>query len=312
MGGSIKVKKECMNNCKVANMLTVNKGLAKKQMIRVSTLPSRKIVTLVNLCQDKNIQLSCNDISPYDMAVMDAFYTLYKSGYQTFSLQTVIRVMSGNMDQDITAQKIARLKESVEKLRLILITIDCTDELRARKLIKKEETAKYRSYFLPVSSMEIQSGNQTVVEGYRLLELPALYAYAERIKQMISVPIELLASTEGFLPDTDENIILKRYLLKRIARMKKEKATVYSRRIRYEWYDRKAQREKGMFAELGYREEDFASRSSWLNKRAKVHKVVKQILDAFRQAGYIAGYSETREGNTITGVEILLGETTEK
>lgn len=89
--------------------------------------------------------------------------------------------------------------------------------------------------------------------------------------------------------------------------MKKEKATVYSRRIRYEWYDRKAQREKGMFAELGYREEDFASRSSWLNKRAKVHKVVKQILDAFRQAGYIAGYSETREGNTITGVEILLG-----
>ncbi len=50
MGGSIKVKKECMNNCKVANMLTVNKGLAEKQMIRVSTLPSRKIVTLVNLC----------------------------------------------------------------------------------------------------------------------------------------------------------------------------------------------------------------------------------------------------------------------
>ena len=81
MGGSIKVKKECMNNCKVANMLTVNKGLAEKQMIRVSTLPSRKIVTLVNLCQDKNIQLSCNDISPYDMAVMDAFYTclLYTS-----------------------------------------------------------------------------------------------------------------------------------------------------------------------------------------------------------------------------------------
>ena len=162
-------------------------------------------------------------------------------------------------------------------------------------------------HFLPVSSVEIQSGNQTVVEGYRLLELPALYAYAERIKQMISVPIEILASTGGFLPDTDENVILKR-----IARMKKEKATVYSRRIRYEWYDRKAQREKGMFAELGYREEDFASRSSWLNKRAKVHKVVKQILDAFRQAGYIAGYSETREGNTITGVEILLGETTEK
>ena len=227
-------------------------------------------------------------------------------------MQTVIRVMSGNMDQDITAQKIARLKESVEKLRLILITIDCTNELRARKLIEKNETAKYRSYFLPVSSVEIQSGNQTVVEGYRLLELPALYAYAERIKQMISVPIELLASTGGFLPDTDENVILKRYLLKRIARMKKEKATVYSRRIRYEWYDRKTQREKGMFAELGYREEDFASRSSWLNKRAKVHKAVKQILDAFRQAGYIAGYSETREGNAITGVEILLGETTEK
>ena len=56
--------------------------------------------------------------------------------------------MSGNMDQDITAQKIARLKESVEKLRLILITIDCTNELRARKLIEKGETAKYRSYLL--------------------------------------------------------------------------------------------------------------------------------------------------------------------
>ncbi len=31
MGGSIKVKKECMNNCKVANMLTVNKGLAENR-----------------------------------------------------------------------------------------------------------------------------------------------------------------------------------------------------------------------------------------------------------------------------------------
>ena len=58
MGGSIKVKKECMNNCKVANMLTINKGLAKKQMIRVSTLSSRKIVTLVNLCHEKNLQLA--------------------------------------------------------------------------------------------------------------------------------------------------------------------------------------------------------------------------------------------------------------
>ena len=31
MGGSIKVKKECMNNCKVANMLTVNKGWRKNR-----------------------------------------------------------------------------------------------------------------------------------------------------------------------------------------------------------------------------------------------------------------------------------------
>lgn len=197
MGGAIRIKNECMNNCKVANILTVNKGLAEKRMIKVSTLPSKGIVTMVNLSQDKNIELSCNDISPYDMAVMDAFYTLYKSGYQTFSLQAVIRVMSGNMDQDVTAHKIARLKESAEKLRLILITIDCTDELRARNLLGKREKAKYQSYLLPISSVEIHSGNQVVVEGYKLLELPALYAYAERIKQMISIPIELLASTGG-------------------------------------------------------------------------------------------------------------------
>ena len=176
------------------------------------------------------------------MAVMDSVYTMLVNGVVAFTPEMVVRIMSGNFDQDVKPQKSGAVTRSLHKLSLIRISIDCTNELRTREKIKKDETAKWESYLMPLHEIDIQSANhQTVMRGYQLLEKPILYFYAESIKQIIDVPTELLeitdASGSGHLSDTDDVIVIKRAIIRRIEQMKNEKNHMNNDTINYERYD---------------------------------------------------------------------------
>lgn len=59
----------------------------------------------VNLFADENLALSNPNITQYDMAVMDAVYTLLVNGAVAFTPEMVVRIMSGNFEQDVKPQK---------------------------------------------------------------------------------------------------------------------------------------------------------------------------------------------------------------
>ena len=120
---------------------------------------------------------------------------------------------------------------------MVRITIDCTEELIARKVLKKGQKAHLKSYLMPLRELEVKLGNQKIAKGYQLIEEPVLYTYAEKVGQIINVPRSLL-ETKGELSDTDEVIIIKRQLIKRIEAMKNSKNHIVSRKISYEWYDK--------------------------------------------------------------------------
>lgn len=305
-----KPKKEYLNNSKVANYISTQNDLFSSTM-QLTTMPKKNIFVTVDLTADENLALSNPNITQYDMAVMDAVYTMLVNGAVAFTPEMVVRIMSGNFDQDVKPQKSGAVTRSLHKLSLIRISIDCTNELRARKKIEKDQTAKLTSYLMPLREIEIQSANhQTVMRGYQLIEKPVLYTYAESIKQIIDIPTKLLEITDpsgsGHLSDTDDVIIIKRALIRRIELMKNDKNHMDNNTISYERYDPMTGTKKGFFSMLGFDERNYKNPKQWTKKRNSLHKIITTILDDFRNEKYITGYETVKEGKQkVTGVKII-------
>lgn len=300
-------KTEYLNNCKVANSITNNDAFS--QTLKLTTIPKKSICVVIDLEASETLTVSNRNITQYDMAIMDAVYTLLVNGTMTFTPEMIARIMSGNFDQDVTTQKSITIAKHIRKLSLIWISIDCTDELRARKKIAVGETAQYGSYLLPIREIDIQSANhQTIMHGYQLIETPVLYRYAETIKQIVNIPTELLkiSGTDGSrqLSDTDTVIVIKRALIRRIEAMKNVHNHINNNTIRYERYDSDEDRVKGFFADIGYKSDDKSS-VQWRKKRGSLHAIITTILDDFVREKYIAGYEVIREARQkIVGVKI--------
>lgn len=305
----LKPQTEYINICKVAGTIAAYDGVVNSGKWQIMTIPRKNVSTLLEIWSDDNLTLSNIDITPYDLVVMDAVYTLYVNGATDFTPEMVMRVMSGNMHQDATSRRTEDIIKSIDKLAKIRISIDCTDEFVIRKKINKGQTVQLDSYLLPIDIITIKSANhRSIKKGYTLLNKPVLYEYAEQVNQIINIPINLLALTTGILTETADVTLIKRYLIKRIELMKNSRNRVKSSKIIYEWYDEKTQLTKGMLRDIGYNKDQY---SKWRDKKSKLHRIVITILELFVDNGYISGYNVLRDvdgGKTsaIRGIEIVL------
>ena len=297
-----KPKKEYLNNSKIANYISSNNNLLDKTL-QLTTIPKKNIFVTVDLTTDENVSVINQNITQYDMAVMDSVYTLLVNGTSSFTPEMIVRIMSGNFEQDVTPQKAGAVTKSLNKLSLIRISIDCTDELRMRKQISNNKTAQLTSYLMPIREITIRSANhQTEMKGFQLIEKPVLYTYAENIKQIMSVPTTLL-ETKNKISNTDDVIIIKRALIKRIEIMKSNKNLINSNIINYERYDPKTGDTKGFFQTLGFYKNNY---SNWKKKKSRLHNTITSILNIFIQDHYILGYTVITEGKQkINGIQII-------
>lgn len=300
-----KPKKEYLNNSKVANYISTQNNLF-SNTLQLTTMPRKNIFVTVDLSADENLALSSPNITQYDMAVMDAVYTLLVNGAVAFTPEMVVRIMSGNFEQDVKPQKSGAVTKSLRKLSLIRISIDCTSELRARKKIEKDQSVKLTSYLMPLREVDIRSANhQTIMKGFQLLEKPVLYTYAELVKQIIDVPTELLEINE--ISDTDSVIVIKRALIRRIEQMRNRKNHMDNDIIRYERYDPTTGTKKGFFVMLGFDEAKYKNANQWKKKKSSLNKIITTILAEFTKEKYIAGYEVVKEGKQkVIGVKIIL------
>lgn len=270
---------------------------------------SKNVVTSMRIIvfYDAESQQEAVAITPYDTAVMDTMYTMYTNGISAFSPEMAVRLLYGNPSLQVTQLQKEALVNSVEKLSKILIEIDCTDELRKRHKLKEEESVVLRGQLLPAQAQKVRPANHnSTVMGYRLTETPILYQYANRIGQIACIPAELMRSNHT--RNTSEVMLLRRYLLRRIAIMKNSHNKVKSTRIVLSRYDVKTNTVKGLLPCLGYHEEDYAK---WRSKKSKIHRAIKTILDELVEIGFIQGYSIVQNGTVgkpynIMGYDIIL------
>ncbi len=297
--------RQYMNNTKLSRILSTKQIDITEDEFNLNI--TEKVVNLVNIWQDDHITLTNTNISPFDMAVLDATYTIMQQGPMLITPEWIVRVMSGNMNANyITQKKVQAVMDSINKLQFVRIKIDCTEEYNAYQLKKRQKPAKwwgYESYLLPVGKVEARfDANGKKVVAYKILEKPALYRYAEMNKQIVDVPAYLL-ETQGQFSDTEEAVLIKRYVIKRVAQIVKRNS-LSNNKVSFLWFDRKEDEERGLFPELGYIPDNTPA---WRKKKAKINEIVKGTLKTLQEGNAITKFEEYREDGTKNPASPIAG-----
>ncbi len=253
---------------------------------------------LLELTELLTAKLSC-----FDCDVADAIYTLYRrgNGQLPFTLGQILQELSGGRGKTLTREKKEQIQASVERLRHTWIRIDCTQEMRERAGQKSGEMCVISGPMLMVEAdLVIQERKDGAVqyEQYRFAkaEPMPLYEYGALLKQMIVFPRRLL---ELELSDTIDAIKTKRYLIRRLEVIRKAGRKYKLNKINY---GRVAHsKDTGLLADIGLCQGDYQS-GSWSNKVRKIRGITVQILNHYKQIGYVTDFEENgTEGVVITG-----------
>lgn len=264
---------------------------------RVSGSGEAEVVTRYQL----SAELSC-----FDCDVADAVYTLYNNGLDSFTPGQVLRALTGDGGQTLTAQKRDALIHSLDKLIAARITIDRTQE--AEKMENKRAALKAGEKLLSGSFLQAKKDGDGQKTRYHftgaagVVPMP-LYEYAQWTRQMIAVPRQLLAVVDEAgrkISDTAENITIKRFLIRRLEVIRKGRNSAFMRSVRYA--PRTHGPDTGLLAQIGVIRATDQSDGSWRNKCRNIHSVVVKMLEHYQRIGYISGFQTVdSEGVDIVG-----------
>ena len=255
--------------------LRINKEAAKK-----------KILTKVSLnYDDSNIQIYDKDrrFTPYDRTVHNAVCSLFEAGNTNFTPDQVYRAMNGLDDQQyVSPQSVGAITRSLDKQRRIYAKVDYTNEAKAYR--KDVRSCIVEDHILSAKKITLEAGGHKVT-GYKLNNKPILYEYAQLTGQVLTVPSKLL-NTKDVIRSTEDVIIIREYLIRRIEVMKKNKDQ--SNRILLE----------RVYEELNEPEPT-------KKKALKVRNIIEKLLSKFVSEKYIKNFEFYKEGRAFKGIEIF-------
>lgn len=293
---SIIPHKHVIPNNKLANTLReiIDAGATDLLVDRNKTIATRCVVTY----EGDNVKLSGRQpFTAYDRSVADAVTSLYLYGDQNHVITAagVYRAMvDATEGEPPSPQQVGAVTKSLDKMRFIRVQIDCSEELKSRRLSldgAKITGGKVDTYLLALEKLDVKAGGRTV-SAYRILQTPVLYDYAHMTKQVLTLPAALLAirdKTGARIPNTQQRIVVRDYLLRRIAVMKGRGGKKMSRSIAFET----------LYSEVG----DVAATPK---QQRSVREYAEMCLESWTRDKFIRGYTTTKQGRKITGVEIQL------
>lgn len=225
------------------------------------------------------------ELTAYDREIHDAITSLYIDGANEYITTSMIyQTITGNTGdwRRLTPKASQAISESITKLMYSRLIIDATEEAQA--FYKGLKLSK-DSPLLPAERVTATLNGQ-VQECVHILKAPPLYEYAEAKGQLGRVELKLLNSP---INKNEEIITLQGYLMRRILSIKG--SSKLSPSIVYETI---------------YKQIDVSAETpgALRKKKTKVRGQVKQILDYWKQEGFIKGYVENKHGQEIYSVTI--------
>lgn len=291
-----------INNSKLAQEIIDNFAGEGNIPILVSKRKARKEFEIIASMAFEGPNMKITGRQPYtafDRAVLNGICSLWQAGNTAFTPAMVYRAMnglsgSGEGGVKVSPQAVGSVTRSIEKQRVTRLTIDCTEQMSHYKDLK---SAKFDAMMLSVEGVEMTAQNGKKVKAYAFTNPkrpPVLYEYSRSIGQVLSVPPRLLNST-ATINTTEEIIVLREYLIRRIEGMRNAKNALKSQRINY----------AGIYNELGIILSDMDGDAK-KNTTRRIRKNTEALLDHLKGNGYIKGYVEYKDGRSVAGVEIIL------
>ena len=306
-------KNNYFNNSKVANSIVRMEDLSNEYNVAELGKNTRKnkksnkgrdLVSYIVFDSD-DLPINCYKLNRFDLAVMDAVYSIMVTGVQTMNIEMILNMMTGKNVKYCkeTSKKFEGIIRSIEKLASIRIKINCTEIMRAKKKIKDTEEMVLTGSMLPVNGTYIISPDTKENKiTYTVVNKPILYQYAEELGRIVSVPSHVLSLT-GVREDLEFTII-KQQLIKEIEIMKNPNNNYTTNEIIYEW--EQSGETKGFFQRVGINKDDYKAGSAWRNKKSRINEQIKTVLEHLIEIDYISGYEFKKQSNSIIGVAIKL------
>ena len=318
---SVLPKNHVIPNNKLANIMTRRIVDIGRITLEESRKGAKKPVetSCILTYEGDNVHLSGRQpFTEYDRNVYNAVSSLYVYGDQSHIVTPamVYRAMTGLTDSEKpTAGQLAAVKRSLDKMRFIRARIDCTEELKARRITLNSEQingGEIDTYLLTADAIKVQTGGRTVW-AYRIIKPPILYEYAAAVKQVLTVPASVLDVKEigemtvggvkkptigQRLPNTESRIQIKGYLIRRIEGMKGKNGLNNPVIALYD-YERGGETHKGLYS--------IAGKPNAKDLEAKrIRTDVGTMLAYWAATGYIKSFEAQTQGRKITGYIITV------
>lgn len=318
---SVLPEKYVVPNNKLANTMTRGIIDIGRITLEESRRGAKKLVetTCILTYEGDNVHLSGRQpFTEYDRNVYNAVSSLYVYGDQSHVVTPamVYRAMTGLTDSEKpTAGQLAAVTRSLDKMRFIRARIDCTEELKMRRITlnsKQINGGEIDTYLLTADAIKVQAGGQTV-RAYRIINTPILYEYAAAVKQVLTLPASVLDVKEisevtvdgakkltigARLPNTESRILIKGYLIRRIEGMKGKNGLSNPVISLYD-YQRDDETHQGLYSIAGKPDAD-------RKEMQRIREDAEKMLAYWAATGYIKAFEAQTERKKITGYKITV------
>ena len=201
-------------------------------------------VALEYIGDDEDVRLS-RPLSEFDLQVLNGYIAQVAAGRTMFTTTDVFEAVTGSGKP--TKKQVQEFTESIDRMRFNKLTVDMTQEAEAHNLVDPETGKPWKSWkvetmLVPADKITMTSPNGRVVEGYVSTREPVVYTHARMTNQIVSYPLRYLETRDAG-SNTQQNLIMRAYLLKRI--LQAQKNPRMKRTIKYSTIYEKAGVDKG-------------------------------------------------------------------
>jgi hypothetical protein len=210
-------------------------------------------------------------LGPFDERCYEASAAIYNAGDEYMTASKIYQAM-GNTGRPST-KDIQKINESLDKMQAAHITIDNEKEIEVNKHYAR---FPYDGPLLPFERRSAIINNVLVDSAIHLFREPPLINFARtRGKQFTTVGMAVLESP---ISKTPANLLMDNYLLKEISRIKSGKR---NRKMLYTTIFEKCH-------------------VTGATPRRRAKETLFRYLNHYKQTGFIKGYSELKDGISIS------------
>lgn len=262
--------------------------------------------TYRELVNNPLIELSGYNPDKFDLSIMAAVFsymqmmepTIPEKMFAKVSASTVdiIRFMKMSPNYRPSSKEIKEVTERMNKLASLVLTIKVTDERNKKKVITYKNTGN----LISARHQTIEENGELIADRWLFTDIPELFRYSatEGINRLRTIGAEYYPALAN---KTEDYLVLSDAIALRVNELKKNK--MQNPCITYE-YERFGI-VKGLLADCGLFECNYASHDSWKHKKADIHKRVLEILDKYKKDKIIKDYEILKSQRTICGVKLF-------